>query len=194
MNQKQKTPAELAVLAKYDREIQGIMGDLSRVADTDYPKVKEEIFVGVFLPFFAGDADANKAVNFGMWMNVAHNGYRPVNVVNELDEVLFTVPPVLNRQNVRAGVATDINTFSHIAATTQQYAANHPQLGKQYMASMIAQKQLLAFDTEEGIKEARIWNEIFARYGRPSPFNVGEADTGNKTAAQVLSDNIVDFE
>jgi len=164
---------------------------LAETAEQDVNQLQERIFVHVFLPIFAGDEkNLYKAKLYPHWINVAGNPYRSVDVINPRGEVLFRVPPLLDRTRLRtstqAGERAPRSSMSHVVASAMQYSAMSPAMGERYMSREFTQRALLMTVPASVLKDLETWNEIFKRYGRPPLVAVNESaapsESGDKPA------------
>lgn len=153
--------------------------------------VPEHFFVNLFLPLFAGVEELKYKVNFGMWVNVA-GGYRnPVDVVDERNNVLYTVPALLN-ENVVDLEKRKGPSVSQMMATMEQLSRLHPAQGIKYLFNTIAEKEIAVLDSDKIAANYLAWDEIFKRYGYPPlsekkllPDSTGKTETSNTNGAEV---------
>lgn len=146
------------------------------------------------MPLFAGKEVMDPKVNMGLYVNTVGNPFRKVDVVDQTEKVLFTVPPLCNRETVRAGFGIGAQSFNEIMANHGLMSQVSPAQADGYLMNEIQRKNILQYDTEEGRKEAAIWNEIFARYGYEIPFKIsgipmGTHGVATPTPVTSLSDN-----
>jgi hypothetical protein len=148
------------------RQIREMHAQLSQVANNDVPTLPERIFVGVFLPWFAGDAVNPYKMDLMKWLEVSRGPFRPVNIVNPAGEVLFQVPPIQDRAAINPLTQNRV-PFSHLVTTATQLSLMSPVQASQYMESELTQRALIMkvpVAVEASLEE---WNAIFRRYGRP---------------------------
>ncbi|MNU19675.1 hypothetical protein D3C71_79080 [compost metagenome] len=153
-------------------KLEMVREQLEETGAADVAQLQERIFVQVFLPVFAGDeVNMYKAKISPHWINVAGNPYRPVDIVDVRGNVLFRVPPLLDRTRLRtstqAGERAPRSSMSHVVASAQQYAAMSPVLGQRYLSAQFTERALLMKVPANVAQDIEIWNEIFKRYGRP---------------------------
>lgn len=159
-------------------QIQMISDTLGQVAAGDRPRLAVRIFEGIFLPFFAGDEKrAYPQANAAMWVGrVSFSPYQEVDVVDTSGEVLFTVPPLLDRRAVDSKVNNEGAGVAHIVASAQQYALLSPRAGSNYLQSELTRKALIMKVPANVLGHLQRWNEIFERFGRPLLLPLDEQD------------------
>lgn len=148
------------------QEIKNITSELAVVADTDFARLPERHFSQIFLPFFAGDEDLMYPVTLVHWLNVAGGPYRSVNIVGSDGVILFTVPPLFDRNAINP-ITEDAKSIAHVIATTSQYARIHPTQGANYLSSELTKRALVMKVPAAILNELETWNKIFTRYNRP---------------------------
>jgi hypothetical protein len=168
-------------------EVVMIRDELSSVASSDRARLPERIFVGVFLPFFAADKDPAYPVNMGNWINVATSPYKGVDVIDATGKVLFTVPPVFNRETVNP-VSDETVPLAHVVKSAHQLANVHPKQGSAYLNQELTKRALVMKTATNVLNNVEVWNEIFKRYGREPLVKLNEeagmADTGQTVSAK----------
>lgn len=160
-------------------ELDLVHNELERVSASDVPRLAERIFVGVFLPLFAGDEKLHYPVDFLTWVNrVANSPYREVAVIDPKGEVLFMVPPLYDRTGVNAVPNTGRVPISHVMTTAGQYAMMAPQVGYNYLTQQLHDRATVMRVPANVLKHLEAWNKIFVRYGRPPLMEVKETSSG----------------
>lgn len=163
---------------KFIEEISKISNDLHSIEIKDRVTLSERIFANVFLPFFAGDEKLLYDVNLATWSNYAGSPYKEVDVLDIYGNLLFTVPPMLDRTAVNP-ISNSNVSVSHVVATASQYARIHPSQGMQYMTSELNKRAQIMRIPANVIDNLKTWNKIFARYGRPPLMVIEETDDNN---------------
>lgn len=127
--------------------------------ETDVPKLPEAVFVQKYLPILA-DTQSGRA-DLSQWLDVCGNAYRPVDVVRG-KEVLFRVPPLLNRY-ATPGLSKG-KPIAEILKLGEAKTRLHPVMGETYLTTALNSKvEHQSANTEQ----VKIWNDIFSRYGYP---------------------------
>lgn len=152
---------------KLRAEIKNISDSLSIMRPDNTPKLAEHIFVGVFLPLFAGDEKLQYAADFQMWVNnVAGGEFKEVDIVDTAGKVLFTVPALFDRTTINS-ITGDGPSIAHVIVTAGQYSRIHPRQGAMYLAKELDARATILKLPANMLKHLDIWNSIFKRYNRP---------------------------
>ncbi|EKD22570.1 MAG: hypothetical protein ACD_84C00043G0004 [uncultured bacterium] len=131
------------------------------------PRLSEYIFENVFLPLFAGDEVLLYGQTFQTWTTHAGSPYIPVDIIDKANNVLFTVPPLLDRTVIKS--ISDHNSgpsIAHVIVTAEQYGRIHPSQGKAYLDSELGKRALTMKVPANMLNHLETWNNIFKRYGR----------------------------
>lgn len=179
--------------AKVAEEIQRITSQLEAVASRDISNVPERVFREVFLPMFAGKEDLVYPATTQIWANIAGSYYAPVNIVNEKNEILYTVPPLMNNKAVNP-VSSDEIPIAHVVATAKQYANMHPAQGAAYLDAELTKRSLLMRLPSNVLEDIATWNKIFERYGYPVIMETETLIQKNGNEASPAGDGDFEFE
>lgn len=155
-------------------------------------RLPERHFREIYLPMFAGDEKLLYDINLGHWVNFAGNPYRGVDIIDEKGNVLFTVPPVFDRDTINPTTANR-RTLFEVMETAQQYANIHPHQGLKYLDSELTGRALIMKVPANVAKDLDTWNMIFQRYGRPPLAKVSKKDSDKKESTAAPDDDF-DFE
>lgn len=132
------------------------------------PRMAERIFVGIWLPFFAGDEKRQYDVTLQHWLNFTQNPYRSVHVVDTQGRVLFEVPALYDRSAVNPQADTSaLPSIAHVVESASQYANIHPTQGERYLDAELTRRALTMRVPATVLSNLETWNAIFMRYGRP---------------------------
>ncbi len=170
----------------------------SKINKEHNARISEDNFVNVFLPFFAGEENIYD-VSLGNWVSVASMSghlsagqFREVDVVDNEGNILFTVPPILDRDAIKPAKLDDRATLPILMEQANLLGAIKPSL-KINMQNKIFNSLLDKMDN--GNERARSylvrWNDIFTRYGRESIFKVEKninsqsSDIGDDTTYEI---------
>lgn len=176
---------------KIAEEIQNITRDLETVSSRDIRNIPERVFREVFLPMFAGKEDLVYPASTRIWANIAGSYFSRVNVINERNEILFTVPALMNNSAVNP-VSSEEIPVSHVVATAKQYAFMHPAQGSQYLDDQLTKRSLLMRVPNNVLEDIETWNKIFERYGYPIITEV--KDLQQKTNPDAQSGDGIDYD
>lgn len=156
-----------AVLA---RQIESIQTDLKSVTSGDRARFPERYFVGIFLPYFAGDAQpAYPQADMGMWISrVAGSPFAEVDIVNEQGEVIYVIPPMLDRAALDSRPAGDRSVpLEHVIKTAEQLHRMSPLQGENYITQKLTEHALVMRAPSNVLRNLETWNRIFQANGRP---------------------------
>jgi hypothetical protein len=181
---------------EFSKEINAVYKALIDIDPKTYPSIPENVFVKLFLPLFVGEATENEEVSISMWTKNAGNLFTPVNVIGGRGEILFTVPPIVNRDAIMpftgAPDGMRVTSMMNVAASYSQYMMQNPALAEQFIDAELTKRALVMSNPPSALKDLETWNEIFVRYGRPPirlPSNAKEAAKNE----QKPSDDDYDF-
>ena len=163
-----------AIVKRHADEIKSIASDIDSILDNEpKAKIKEDIFKNVFLPFFLGEENLYN-VGLGNWETLASNGitgpgglYREVDVVDENDVVLFTVPPIYDREAIKPVKLSDNIALEDLFKRAEIYGTIKPGLQAKGL-SVIFTNLLDKMRVSENNSTSFIkrWLDIFERYGK----------------------------
>lgn len=156
--------------------------DLQSLSVGANAKLPEDVFVNVFLPFFAGEKTEVTAVNWfnvargdfdpalaeqlGDSMRMASGSYREVDVIDAAGNVIFTVPPLLDRLAVRTlKRQRGVDSVSDIIHQARDYSNLSPMHGQQHLERELNERGDRMF-TPHVDEYATRWAAIMARYGK----------------------------
>lgn len=132
----------------------------------DAPRIPEQIFVARYLPMFASKAET--PVDISPWLDVCRHGMLWVNVIDNAGQVIFRVPPLYRGINVTAGLGqVGKMPMSEVMSNAELKDRVYPNSGAHYMDAHFENRFK---PTSQAVEMARVWNEIFARYGYEIPY------------------------
>lgn len=147
-------------------EISKIEQSLNAPGATSRARLSEYHFTNVFLPFFAGDDPLPYKVNMQTWIGIAGGAFNEVDIVDNNNQVLFTVPAVLDR-TVVTPLYNDPHGLFHVMQSARQYEQLHPMQGVQHITHELNKRDFVRKAPVEIQQHLSAWNTIFARYQRP---------------------------
>lgn len=133
-------------------------------------RLPEEVFVEYFLPVFASDKNTfningqelPRSHFFKKWEELAGSKFSEVDIIDQDENVIYTVPPLYRRDLVENKKLEDIN-FKGIVYKTIKQSSIIPTLGLNYLSAEIA--KLPAFiKNMETTDDIQRWVSIFKRY------------------------------
>lgn len=155
------------------------------------PRLQEYIFVNVFLPLFHGDEENIYNATMNTWLSVAGSPFNEVDIIDNNGKILFTVPPVYNRNNVHpVDPNIGLPSVASMVATAKQYAQMHPRQGEAYLKSELNKRAMLVENEGQHLVNLNAWNEIFKRYGR-TPIMALESEQPSN-GSNITPDDIFD--
>jgi len=160
-------------------QINNIHGSLVTAAEQDVGRMPERVFKEIWLPFFAGDNPLPYEVTLNHWVNFAGSPSRQVRVVDTNGKVLFTVPPLFNRDAINPLSSSD-KSIAHVVISAEQYSGISPIQGQRYLDGELKKRALIMRVPAAVMTNLKSWNDIFQRYGRPA-IATATADEPNKT-------------
>lgn len=141
----------------------------------DKTKITEECFKNNFLPFFSGQAemkDVNTYSNFyNNWIQVAGTPMNEVEVIDNSNNVIFTVPSLLDTNIVKVMVKPN-KSFSQIFDEFNLRKKSITGNSASILQNDIDNKLDEAIDPKSIYNETeKKWQNIFSRYGINSSNN-----------------------
>jgi hypothetical protein len=123
-----------------------------------HPTIELDLFVRTFLPAIGQEHD--EALNMGPWLTVAKSPYNPVDVVSN-GQVVFTVPPLLNRRHTRINERSQ-DSLTTLAVVAQQKSDAHPLMGQTYLRNGLMNYVGKTRVNPNALAE---WNRVLTKYG-----------------------------
>ena len=137
---------------------------LTLLNNDNIPKLQEQIFVGVFIPVFAGEESLYGAT-IDTWIKFTGSPYKEVDVIDNKGNTLFRVPPIYDRNTVNS-ISDSKKPIGHIITTAQQFSRIHPNQGIAYLENELNKKAMLIKIPSNILNNLEFWNMVFKRYGR----------------------------
>lgn len=150
----------------YDMEaIDSALKELNQLAATDRPKLPEALFVRDLLPMLV-NRDQIPDLDLTVWLDIAGNPHRAIDVVDAKNEVLFTVPPILSRlPSIHRGLDENSTSVSEIAYIYGEKAkAEHPAAADAWFEHALRKQNIPAMESQV-LEYLRQWVKIYTRYG-----------------------------
>lgn len=175
-----------------EQKINSVHEALVVTGQSDIARMSERVFVGIWLPFFAGDTHPTYEVTLQHWTNFAGNGYQSVHVVDPAGTVLFTVPPVFNRSAINPINNSGQQSVAHVIKSAEQYSQVHPVQGSAYLDNELSKRAMIMKVPPNVLGDLDTWNAIFTRYGRKPLVDVAPAEQASAVAPDPGLDYDVD--
>jgi hypothetical protein len=140
------------------------------LASPDYfapPTMYEEDFINILLPRIV-NKDNEKNIDMTIWLTIAGNAHRSINVIDRSNTVLFKVPPLLARVPTVMPTGdrnrVDINSLVHHYGALR--AVEHPATADAWFATAM-KDSVLSIDEVANINNLKALVIIYARYNIP---------------------------
>ena len=173
-------PINETLIEKKRREISNLMAPIFEDIEK-YPiphgVIREEFFVSVFLPYFAGELKESEfpnGISMHTWNQIAGNMNNYVDVVDANGNILYTVPPVTDLSYIVQDPSTHYTPMASVGAYAETLR-NSARPDEAQMADRVLSKELnnrlparLKDKKDERYRE---WAKIFLRYGYFLPEN-----------------------
>lgn len=145
-------------------QLNNVNDGLNVLGNANINKLQEKIFVGVFIPIFAGEESLYNAT-METWVRFAGGPYKEVDVIDSKGKVLFRVPPIYDRSTINSTTDGKV-PIGHIVTTANQFSRIHPNQGKAYLENELNKKAMLLKVPSNVVKNLEFWNMVFKKYGR----------------------------
>lgn len=150
---------------KLSRDIRECFELFGKPENLPMARISEANFVQVFLPMFTGDD--TRHVTRANWESLAGGYYNRVEVVNQLGEVIYTVPPLLDRSALKPVFQDGHNSVSVLISHSENLSKLKPSLGQNFLEQELKHRAMRMQNPADSIKHIAEWNAIYNRYGAP---------------------------
>lgn len=133
-------------------------------------KMPEYVFRKVFLPFFCGeptDPEVGHVITEGHWISFAEGAFMSVDIVDDNNEVLFTVPPRRDNNSIAPYHVNDMNNMTTVSDQYKLLASSRPAEANRFHFSMLDERKDVLRTNIRTLEHLYAWNNIFKRYERP---------------------------
>lgn len=200
-------------LSSVGRGIAEILSDFESVNyQKEIVRFPEPLFVKHFLPLFSGQVQPTPQLNLSVWITIAQGEYNPVHIVDQKNEILFTVPPMLERDAIDPIITNQqgVNSVMKNAARLREISLRDSDI---FMNKSILGLHLREKATPKILENIQIWNNIFARYNlpikmraedgtivdvvpgsRPITSNTSNSSAGTAIAANLTSEDDIEYD
>lgn len=179
-------------------EISDALKHMRKVEETDKPKITEEAFVQRLLPLLLNQQEETD-VDVTVWLEIAGNPHREIDVADRSGTVLFTVPPLVARTPTLAPTreGRGLNGIGEILATySAKQASEHPVAAHVFLEHAL-RNEILTPDQQLLLECLRKWVFIYERYNLPTERILGPYTPKPAAAASAKvapQDTIEDFD
>ena len=188
----QKTP-EQAIIDNMIQTTQKETNDLFDilVAKKENSRLPETIFQGYFLPYFSGREPITKDSKImAEWISIAGTPMNEVDIIDEDDAVLFTVPSLFDTNILNVVNNAGHRTFAGIFSEYQLHNNNLPQLGDSFLGKALSGKlDQIQTDSDLQDKNLTAWKTIFHRYNITDP-----SDQKTTPSTGVADDDLIEYD
>jgi hypothetical protein len=162
--------------------VSDLVNSLKDLASSDAysrPRMSEKDFVRFLLPLIV-NVDDVKNLDMSIWLDVAGNAHRSIDVFDAANKLLFTVPPLLARvptelpTKERSGV--DISAILHLYSEKRR--AEHPATADIWFESAM-QGTIISMEEQNAIDYLKSWVIIYTHYNLPLAKLFGGAEVSS---------------
>lgn len=152
-------------------------------------RIPEEVFRAGFLGYFTGQPKEPNQSYMAQWIAIAGSPMSEVDVVDEADKVIFTVPPMMNTSSI-ALKTTRGESMNDLMRQYQHQKSITPYAGQNFAHAHFGQKarELTSVQTDSFDKAQEAWGKIFKHYGIPDPSKQEVVDPAAPVAQSASSD------
>ena len=127
----------------------------------DVARLPEPLFVMHLLPVLT---NTSGNVDLTVWLEIAGNGFRPIDVFNPATgETLFRLPSLYVEQKVDKPV-NGRNPITVIMEEANRKSSQHPMIGQTFLRHQLANR---GSNHVVDLQRIQTWNDILARYNLP---------------------------
>ena len=142
-------------------------------------RLPEHLFLKYFLPVFANQRPAPEDF-ISTWVSIAGQPAGEVQIVDNANNVLFTVPPLMDTHHIKRLRPDGSMDFSSIGQMLALHAQSNPKLAEaNYQQNLIKRYKESHSPTSVTSENQKRWQEIFVRYGieqtKPEPAQAASA-------------------
>lgn len=146
-------------------------------------RIPEQVFREGFLPFFTGQDNDPKKPHMANWIAIAGSPTSEVDVVDEADQVLFTVPAMMSTGSISLKTVRG-ESMGDLMRQYQHHKSITPHAGNNFAHTHFGEKakDLVSDPTDNFTKAQEGWSKIFNHYNIPDPNAKPEAAAVAQTA------------
>lgn len=164
-----------------DPDTLAAMQQLIEDGRNDVARLPENLFVQNLLPVLT---DRSGKVDIGVWLDIAGNGFRPIDVIAPNGEVMFRVPPLMTP--IPTQVKRDSrHSLALLVEETNRRRLQHPAIGETFLRAQLAQRGV---EQVLPIEQIRQWNTILVRYGHPPVIDLAKYDLPTEPGTAAASE------
>jgi hypothetical protein len=149
-------------------ELSTALVDLASINAYPTPTINETDFVKFLLPLIA-NVDGRKDIDMTIWLTIAGNAHRQIDVINQAKEVLFTVPALLARvPTINPSIdrdSVDVSSIVHHYGALRK--VENPVTADLWFAEAM-RSSIIPLDEQDHVINLKSWIDIYLRYGIPT--------------------------
>jgi hypothetical protein len=151
-------------------DIKKIFADIERATETETRRISEAAFKTIFLPMFQNQDSNPHGMVLMKWAQYVGSIFHKAYVVDEKNNILFTVPPVVKRDAIAELGRTDgdgrpLQNVAHMINTYNQMTNIGPIPAENYLNEQLTRRLSIMKGDQNYLDDLTAWNEIFKRYG-----------------------------
>lgn len=158
-----------------DAYVQNLKDNLTKQADSFYDAlventtrshVPEDLFRDYFLPYFINEVpiSSNPEV-ISKWIGIAGTPMSKVDVVNDADEVIYTVPSLFDTTIINSSERRPGDSIADISAEFDLKNNNIPAVAQSFLSQQLDRKLSIVDQNRINSQARQEWSDIFKRYG-----------------------------
>lgn len=160
---------------------------LEMIERANRARIPENLFRNVFLGLFANLENQHPDATIQNWISIAGNPFAQVDVV-ENNKVIFTVPPIYDKDAVNPAAMNRAEPLSHIVAIAQKLAMRSPIEGQNYIANKYNATRETVRGQADVLSNIERWNQIFERYNLPELLALEKKQSATPVATATSND------
>lgn len=173
-------------LSEHERaSLKSIYDEIATMEQMEIPRLPEALFVQHLLPMMT---TTDRAIDVGLWNDLAGHPLRPIDVVDPRGNVLFRVPALLKTLPTQQ----HFSGLSSVAEALKEYQSTsniHPMLGDETFKARM-QSKLPTPDAD--LTDLMTWNAILAHYNKPTLPLPGQPDSPSTLPSPVPAQGVAD--
>lgn len=128
-------------------------------------RIPEDLFVSVFLNFFANHGELHPDATTEKWISIAGSPYRAVDVFDKNNNIIFTVPSIYNINAIAPDKTIQtMAPINHVIATYKQLSNRSVKEAENYLYNSLLKHSGEFNNKIDVLVDIKTWNSIFARY------------------------------
>ena len=150
----------------------------------DIASIPENVFVAIFLPWFAGQS-TDPRIDVNTWLNISGSPYKSVKVIDSSGDVSYVIPPLFDRTIIQTSDDKKTNaSLIHVLATYEQLNKISPKRAEAYYLAELEKRQIFNDQTTALRKKVEFWNELFKKHNLPV-FDVKSSTISNASTDKI---------